>query len=271
MQNLKEIIYAGSIVVLTGLLDDKINLSPNIKLLSVSIPTLYLATAGFGVTDLGNYEYIGTVSLGKFYFIFTVLSVGLLTNSYNYIDGIDGLLTSLTITSLIYVSLLVSDSLIVDFIIFAVIALVINMIFNFLPKTNNYKIFAGNSGSLFVGFFISFLIIYLYKFKNIHPAYLIWICWYPVYDFLYVTFYRTINKKLFYIADNNHFHHAIFNFYKKSHLKTTLFINSINIIVIFSGYQICKNFGELFSITAFFILFIFFCIIRRKKIKQKFK
>ena len=43
------------------------------------------------MTDLGTYEYLGKISIGQFYFIFTLFAVGLLTNSYNYIDGVDGL------------------------------------------------------------------------------------------------------------------------------------------------------------------------------------
>ena len=51
---------------------------------------------------------------------------------------------------------------------------------------------------------------------NIHPAYLIWTCWYPIYDFLYVTSKRFINKKI-YKADILHLHHYVFeNFLDKN-------------------------------------------------------
>lgn len=257
-----KIIYAGLVVVLTGLIDDKRGLSPNIKLLLISIPTIYLATNGYNVTDLGVYEKIGKISLGQFYLIFTLFAVGLLTNSYNYIDGVDGLLITSLLISITYLSILIQDSSVINLFFYISIALLINLILNFLPHQNKFKIFSGNSGSLFSGFFISFLIIYFYKYYNIHPSYLIWSCWLPVYDFLYVTFVRIIKKKQFYIADKNHFHHMIFKILNKSHFKTVLFIGFVNISVIIFAYQICKNFGNLFSLILFIILFKIFCMIR---------
>jgi UDP-GlcNAc:undecaprenyl-phosphate/decaprenyl-phosphate GlcNAc-1-phosphate transferase len=257
--NFTIIIYVGSIVFFTGLLDDKRNLSPSIKLILISLPTIYLITNGYKVTDLGTYEYVGKISLGQFYFIFTLFSVGLLTNSYNYIDGVDGLLISTLIINIIYLSLLINDEIIKNFFFFICMALSINLIFNFLPKQNQYKIFTGNGGSLFLGFFISFLIIYFYKIYNIHPSYLIWTCWYPIYDFLYVTFKRIIKRQTFYVADNKHLHHIVFRICKKSHIRTTLFISFTNILIIIFGYQISKNFGSLFSLILFPILFLVFC------------
>ena len=257
--NLIKIIYASSIVLLAGLLDDKKNLSPLIKLILISLPTIYLITNGYEVTDLGTYEYLGKISLGGFYFIFTLFAIGLLTNSYNYIDGIDGLLISTLIINFIYLSLLINDQTIKYFFYIICLSLAVNLFFNFLPKKNKFKIFTGNGGSLFLGFFISFLIIYFYKIYNIHPAYLIWTCWYPVYDFLYVTFLRIIKKRSFYVADNKHLHHIIFKIYNKSHFNTILIIGFTNISIIFLGYSICKNFGNLFSLILFKILFLFFC------------
>jgi UDP-GlcNAc:undecaprenyl-phosphate GlcNAc-1-phosphate transferase len=156
--NFTIIIYVGSIVFFTGLLDDKKNLSPSIKLILISLPTIYLITNGYKVTDLGTYEYVGKISLGQFYFIFTLFSVGLLTNSYNYIDGVDGLLISTLIINIIYLSLLINDEIIKNFFFFICMAVSINLIFNFLPKQNQYKMFTGNGGSLFLGFFIGVLI-----------------------------------------------------------------------------------------------------------------
>jgi len=257
--NLTKIIYASSIVLFAGLMDDKKSLSPIIKLILISLPTIYLITDGYEVTDLGTYEYLGKISIGQFHFMFTLFAVGLLTNSYNYIDGVDGLLISTLIINFIYLTFLIDNQIIKNFFYFICLSLSVNLFFNFLPKSNKLKMFTGNGGSLFLGFFISFLIIYFYKIHNIHPAYLIWACWYPVYDFLYVTFLRIIKRRSFYIADNNHLHHTIFKIYNKSHLKTILLIGFTNVLIIFLGYSVCKNFGNLFSLILFTILFLFFC------------
>ena len=63
----------------------------------------------FILKDIGYYEEIGWVMLGKFSFIFTVLCVVLLINSLNYIDGVDGLALINILISIIFMSLLVKD------------------------------------------------------------------------------------------------------------------------------------------------------------------
>ena len=70
-----------------------------------------------------------------------------------------------------------------------------SFIFNIIPHKTSIKFFSGDCGSLFIGFFLSFLTINLYKEFNIHPVYLIWPLWYPVYDFLYVSMNRLIKNK----------------------------------------------------------------------------
>ena len=71
-----------------------------------------------------------------------------------------------------------------------------NLILNLLPSKTNFKVFCGDTGSLFTGFFIGFITIELYRSYNIHPVYLIWPLWYPVYDFLSVCINRLIKKKI---------------------------------------------------------------------------
>ena len=73
-----------------------------VKFCFIAIPIIYLMINGFTLQNLGEYEKIGLLNLGKFSSIFTFLAVGLLVNSFNYIDGIDGLLIGITITSISY-------------------------------------------------------------------------------------------------------------------------------------------------------------------------
>jgi len=269
---IENIIIAGLLIVIIGFIDDRINLSPITKLISIFFPIFFLINNEFYITDLGYYEQIGKIYLGKFGIIFTILSVALLTNSYNYIDGLDGLLCGITISSLTYLIYLIlyigdADLNIVKLLQTIIIPLSINIIFNFLPSTNKFKTFMGNGGSLFIGFFISFLLIYMYKIKGIDPAYLIWACWYPVYDFLYVTFYRIKKNKKFFKADKMHFHHKVLKLNRNSHLKSFFIINLLNIIIIILGFIISIYFGQLYSLITYTILFIFLSLIRFKFIK----
>ena len=92
---------------------------------------------------------------------------------------------------------------------FFVMASFLNLILNLLPSNNKFKVFSGDSGSLFIGFFISFMTIEFYNSFDIHPVILIWPLWYPVYDFLFVSINRLLNKKSIFKPDNTHLHHVI--------------------------------------------------------------
>lgn len=267
---LETVIVYGAVISIFGFIDDRINLSPGIKLFLTFFPILYLVQSGFVLENLGVYEFIGKVELGKLSFLFTILACGLLMNSYNYTDGVDGLLLIITLTNIIFaIILIIDDYLLVKLFTLLSIPIIINLILNILPNKYSFKMFMGDSGSLFLGFFISFLLIFLFKFKNIHPSILIWMVWYPIYDFLYVSIARIKMKKKFYVADNIHFHHKILFLFKKNHLKTTLFISLINITVLCLGYFISEKVGKIYSLSMFIILFFSFYFIRTYFDKNK--
>ena len=262
---IEQIIITGFAVVFTGFIDDRKEIEPLTKIFFLLFPSSYLILNGFELTNLGQYEYFGLIYLGKFSIIFTFLAVILLINSINYIDGIDGLLIGYTITALLYFYFLSDKQNQFNqiFLIFVYI-LIISLIFNFLPARSGYKTFLGDSGSLFIGFFISFIMIFLFKYQNIHPAFLIWACWLPVYDFLYVTFNRIKKKIHFSDPDKSHFHHHIFKYFSNNHFKTFLFINIFNIILIIIGYFVCLYIGKLYSVLLFVLSFLVFIIMRIK-------
>ena len=262
---IENIIVVGFVVLLTGFLDDRIELSPSIKLILTSFPVLYLIFNGYLIEDLGTYEFVDKIYLGKFSIIFTILAVGLLINAYNYIDGLDGILLSNTIVSICYLIFLNYNNSINTILGYFLICCFISLFFNLLNEKNYFKIFLGDSGSLFIGFFMSFLIIFMYNFQQIHPAYLIWACWYPVYDFLYVTSKRFIERKKIYKADRLHFHHYIYKKCKNSQFKSFLIINFINISVLTIGYLITNYVGKIYSLILFLLLYVIFFILRKIK------
>ena len=195
--NIELIVSIGFFICLTGFVDDRINLNPSNKILLIIIPSIYLILNGVSISDLGQYEYIGKLELGKFEIPFLLLAVGLLINATNYIDGIDGLLLTFFSSCLTYYIFLIDDTKTVNLLKFFLAVSFLNLILNLFPAKNKFKIFNGDSGSLFIGFFISFVTIELYNSFKIHPVILIWPLWYPVYDFLFVTFNRLIKKNLF--------------------------------------------------------------------------
>lgn len=259
--NIELIISIGFFICILGFIDDRVNLSPSVKIITVTLISSYLILNGINIYDVGKYEYIGLIKLGKFQIPFLILATGLLINAVNYIDGIDGLLLTFFISCLSYYLFLNEDVAVDNLIKLLLIPAFINLVLNFAPSKSNLKIFSGNSGSLLIGFFISFLTIELYNSFNIHPVYLIWPLWYPVYDFLYVSYKRFKNKKSIFLGDNTHFHHLLFRKLKNNHLYTTVSFFMINFVVLYLGYMV-SNFSKILSLTTFIISFVLYCLIR---------
>ena len=261
--NIELIISIGFFICLVGFIDDRINLKPSNKVIFIIIPSAYLILNGISVNNLGNYEYIGFLNLGKFQLPFLILATGLLINATNYIDGVDGLLLSFFVCCLGYYIILIEDAKTIYLIKLLLIPAILNLFLNMLPSKSKFKFFSGNTGSLFIGFFISFLTIELYNGFNIHPVYLIWPLWYPIYDFLFVSINRAILKKSIFSADNSHFHHKILNKFKKNHLNTILLFFVSNISIIYFGFLI-SNFSKFFSLITFIISFFLYITLRFK-------
>ena len=266
-QNIELIVLIGFFVCLVGFIDDRTNLTPLNKIILIVIPSIYLILNGISISDLGQYEYFGNLELGKFKFPFLLLAIGLLINATNYIDGIDGLLLSFFLCCLTYYIFLIDNIETINLLKLFIIATLFNLILNLLPSKSKFKVFSGDSGSLFIGFFISFMTIELYNGFNIHPANLIWPLWYPVYDFLFVSINRFSNKKSIFKADNTHLHHLIGKKFHGNKMLPILLFLLINSSIIFLGYKITEI-SKLLSLGIFIIGFILFLIMRLFVIKQ---
>ena len=205
-----------------GFIDDRNNIKPLTKIFIVLIPSTYLVYNGFSISDLGKYEIIGLIYLGKFEIPFIILAIGLLVNATNYIDGIDFLLLSFFSTCLIYYIFLVDDQELKRLLLILLIPILFNLILNLTTQKSGFKFFTGDTGSLFIGFFLCFITIELYNNFRIHPTFLIWPLWYPIYDFLYVTSNRIKKREPFLKPDKSHFHQIIFYKLKKNHFLTII-------------------------------------------------
>ena len=109
----------------------------------------------------------------------------------------------------------------------------------------------------------------LYNSFDIHPAILIWPLWYPVYDFLFVSINRLINKKSIFKPDNTHLHHMVSNKFHKNRILPIILFLLVNTSIIFIGYKI-SEISKLLSLSIFIVGFTFFFVMRMFMIK-KFK
>jgi UDP-GlcNAc:undecaprenyl-phosphate GlcNAc-1-phosphate transferase len=265
--NIELIVSIGFFVCISGFIDERINLNPSSKIILVIIPSIYLILNGISISDLGKYEYLGNLELGKFKIPFLLLAIGLLINATNYIDGIDGLLLTFFLSSLTYYMFLIDDAETISLLQFFILGGLFNLILNLLPSKNKFKVFSGDSGSLFIGFFVSFMTIELYNSFNIHPAILIWPLWYPVYDFLFVSVNRLMSKKSIFKPDNTHLHHVINRKFNGNKLLPLILFLIVNSLIISLGYKI-SEISKLLSLSVFITGFIIYFIVRLSVFKK---
>ena len=181
-------------------------------------------------------------------FLFTTFVYLSIMNSINLMDGIDGYLAIFSI--FFFTSFLFNNS-INGFYTLNTMAIVFLGSFIMYLKYNfskRKKLFIGDAGSLFIGFWIAyFLITYIttssssnlatvfsIKLENF-PVLAISMINIPVLDTLRVMFVRIFNKKSPFSADRNHLHHIILD-KGISHLNAGLllsFLNWFNCIIIF--------------------------------------
>jgi UDP-GlcNAc:undecaprenyl-phosphate GlcNAc-1-phosphate transferase len=139
---------AASIVFITGLLDDIVNLRPSQKLIGQLIAAVLAFVAGVRIVGFSELMFGGTLS-----FIFTVAWLIVCTNAFNLIDGVDGLtagagfLAALTML----VAALVDGNMPLAIVTAPLAGSLLGML---KYNSNPASIFMGDCGSLTVGFLL---------------------------------------------------------------------------------------------------------------------
>ena len=191
------IIFSALLMSIIGLIDDKFDINPIVKLIFQSIPVYMLISKGLYLTDIGEYEIIGKIGLGNYAKFFTFLCCLLILNAFNYIDGIDGLLATLFINifiSFIIICYFFNEIYISQILVYFILPVVVFLLFN-ISLFSLPKIFLGDSGSNLLGFLTGFTMIVLYKKFSIEPSILIWPVALIIFDFLATSIIRVQNKK----------------------------------------------------------------------------
>ena len=264
---IKNLIILSSAIVLLGFLDDKYNLQVPLRVFFQVACIFLIIQQGFLVANLGKIFSNQEISLGAFSIIFTIICVAIIINGFNYLDGIDGLASSLFINCLMVtgIFLCLQQNLLQDIkeiLIFISIPVITFFLFNIrffkLPK-----LFLGDNGSLLIGIMLSFLLIYISQNKKlIEPALLIWIVGFIFFDFFSTNISRILKKRTAFTPGTDHLH---FFLRKKIGLYKTLFLlNFFNILIAFYGYVIWYFFGNLFSFINFVIFAIIYLILLNK-------
>ena len=261
------IFYTSSILLILGAIDDSRELGVTFRLVSQLISCLIIVGSGLVITNIGDYGFLPNIKIGILSTIFTVFCVIGLTNSFNFIDGVDGLCGGLFLISLstllifAYISqtyYLFED---LELILILLITIILFLIFNMSSK---FKIFLGDSGSMTLGFIMAwFLILYTQVYQVIHPVLAMWCVTLTTFDIITVVIRRILRNKNPFKPDRRHIHHLLLDRGGK-HYEVTITILIIASLFNMLGIFTLHNYGPLVSLSAYFFLFIAYFLINIK-------
>ena len=213
-------LLVGSMMLfLVGLADDLIGVGYKKKFLVQIVAASLLVASGVWIKSLDG--LIGIYQLSPWVGMpFTVLIVVYVTNAINLIDGIDGLASGLCGISLVALAGLHIWLHLFSFALLCIAALGVIIPFWFYNVFGNAmrgrKLFMGDSGSLSLGYIISFLMIHLstvdvnpHVVSDYNMVFAFTTMLVPLLDVVRVVGHRLRNKKNPFLPDKNHIHHKL--------------------------------------------------------------
>jgi UDP-GlcNAc:undecaprenyl-phosphate GlcNAc-1-phosphate transferase len=270
------ILIASSLIYMVGALDDIKRLSVKIRLFIQLIASIIIVAGGISITFTLKYGILGHI----FSYLLTIVWLVGITNAFNFMDGIDGLASSMGfICSILFLLVLVNTNQYQVSIISASLA---GCCIGFLKYNwNPAKVFLGDGGSTLIGFLLGTMAIYgTWSHNEILPAISLplLILSIPIYDLVYTTISRIKNGKVKNIKDwleyagLDHLHHRLLaiGFDTK---KAVIFISLLNILLgleastIVVQDKITETFITIIQVFSIFIIISFIMIISRNKEK----
>lgn len=237
-----------TLLYLTGIADDLIGVRYRQKFVIQILCACLFPIAGLWINNF--YGLFGIYAVSEWIGIpFTILTVVFITNAINLIDGIDGLASGLSCVALFVLGFLFLEKSLWLYVMLAfstVGVLIPFFYYNVFGRADRArKIFMGDTGSLTLGYILSFLAI-KYSQDNIDMtsytdgAFLIAFSTLiiPSFDVIRVVLVRIRNGKNPFEPDKNHIHHKFLSmgFTPRKAMKIILLIScvfsSLNILLI---------------------------------------
>jgi UDP-GlcNAc:undecaprenyl-phosphate GlcNAc-1-phosphate transferase len=207
---------AGLLLVVVGVIDDFLELSPVLKFAAQILAALLMIFgAGVVLTDLGALTPTGApLRLGILAIPFTVFATLGIINALNMSDGLDGLSGSLSLTSLsglIIAAYLGAQDVDVTLLLTLGAAILGFLLFNRrLLGRKRASIFMGDAGSMFLGLALTWFAISLSQgeARALRPSAALWFLMVPIFDAVSMMLRRILKGRSPFVADREHLHHV---------------------------------------------------------------
>jgi UDP-GlcNAc:undecaprenyl-phosphate GlcNAc-1-phosphate transferase len=231
------------------------------------------------ITNLHGFLGIYKISYltGFFFTCFVYLAV---INAVKLMDGIDAYLAIFSSMTLFLFTIILIHGRIYSLAIICTVfvgGLVIFMRFNLSKKQ---KLFFGSAGSLFIGFWIAYFLVFMInsvnnptvsslftiRAENVSVLAVATIN-IPVFDTIRVMLIRVLNKRSPFVADKSHLHHVLLDF-GYSHTKSAVLLCLINVlnlflVFVFEPYFLSETLTVIFIVLNIFWFAVFQTLNRR--------
>ena len=211
--SLASIWFISLIILFLGLIDDLKPLSSSLRLIiQILASWLVILVTDMYVRDLGDLLGFGNLYIGQLGIPLTIFMVVGVCNAFNMLDGMDGLVGIVLLVTSTTISIVAFNKGLPGILFLGTVILFVFLFFNLGFFTRKWKIFLGDSGSMWIGFITAWLLIALTQpgEKNLFdPVTALWLILLPLIDALSTFINRVWNKRSMFLGDRTHFHHAL--------------------------------------------------------------
>jgi UDP-GlcNAc:undecaprenyl-phosphate GlcNAc-1-phosphate transferase len=186
--HISAILVGSTLLLVVGLIDDRMGMMPEVKLLAQFLAAMVVIKSGARVDFLHNY-YLNV--------IFTYLWIVGITNAFNLLDNMNGLSAGIASIAAFFFGIVMwsGNQIEMAVISFALAGATLGFLRHNFPQA---KIFMGDSGSLVIGFLLASIAIlgsWSSRFLTTSLAMPLIILAYPIFDTTLVTVMRLIERR----------------------------------------------------------------------------
>jgi UDP-GlcNAc:undecaprenyl-phosphate GlcNAc-1-phosphate transferase len=269
-------------LVVVGVLDDRYNLTPKVRIVVQCAATLIMIfAAGVAVSDLGALLSGGAAQLGSLAVPFTLLLVLTAINAFNMFDGSDGVAAGQAVVACAFLGLAAHISGSAQHV--AVLAafaggLLGFLVFNWPSKRRQHvRVFMGDAGSTAVGFILAWMSIELSQGpqRAMSPVAVLWIFALPVFDLFSSMLRRLAAGRSPLSADDEHLHHVLRRFGLSSRVIAQIVLLSSAVL---AGIGVAADLAQVPGVyslvawlllgTAYHIVFGSGLVIKRRRVPR---
>ena len=241
-------------MTLTGFADDLIEVRYREKLFLQLFAGILMIQSGYYIDSFhgifGIYELPYWLSVFVSLFVFVVV-----VNALNLVDGLDGLASFLSINFFLLAGgiILIADSKLFVFFPIIIGALIGFLSYNF---SRNKKVFLGDTGSLFLGSIMSFVIFFILDTESSiitdsfisRPFLTVLMLIYPLVDTLRAFTIRAYHNQSPFVADRIHLHHRLAD-KGYEHWQASLLIFALSVLVVLLNCIVFLTLGLIGSVV----------------------